>query len=166
VIQGSPTGLDSDADPLTYTWRWLKNDAPIEGGNSPTIEASRFQRGDLVRAEVMAHDGESESTPVQSDPFTVDNLPPQFSSKPAPPKEGDQVFRYQAVAVDPDHDPLRYELVRAPAGMTVEPEGLVVWNLPPRDARGVDAAVTLKVSDSKGGEAVQEFSIQFGASKR
>jgi len=41
-------------------------------------------------------------------------------------------FRYEAIAIDPDGDPIRYELLDGPDGMTIDAAtGLVSWDVPP-----------------------------------
>jgi hypothetical protein len=160
-VQGSVQSVDPDGDPVSYTYRWLKNDQPIDGESRPNLFASHIVRGDRVVLEVVANDGEVSSPPFRSEPLRLENHPPQFSSQPIAPKTSDLWFRYQAVAADPDNDRLRYELVRGPVGMTVAPEGAVAWELPPKNQRIGEHRVSIKVSDAKGGEAIQEFSVRF-----
>ncbi len=119
--------------------------------------------GDRVRVAVVARDDESVSPSVESRPFEVENLPPAFSSQPGTLRNEDAEFQYQAVALDPDGDPLRYELMNAPEGMTVSPKGEIHWALPKGDLRRGEYPVRIRAEDSKGGEAVQAFTIQLGA---
>jgi hypothetical protein len=160
-VQGSVQCVDPDGDPVSYTYRWFKNDQPIEGETKPNLLVSQVGRGDRVVLEVVANDGQVSSPPMRSEPLRIENHPPHFSSQPIAPKTTDVWFRYQAVAADPDNDRLRYELVKGPIGMTVAPEGAVAWELPPKNERIGEHRVSIKVSDSKGGEAVQEFSVRF-----
>lgn len=158
-IHANVRSTDPDADPVTYDYRWFKNDAPLGGESGPSLAVNKLERGDRVVVEVIASDGQSSSPPFLGEALTIENRPPQFTSQPRAPRATDAEYRYQVVAVDLDGDQLRYELVNAPEGMTVDPTGVVVWRLPAQTERRGDHAVRIKVTDSKGGEAVQEFSI-------
>jgi hypothetical protein len=160
-IVADVASIDVDADPVTYSYRWLRNDSPIDGATGASLAATGLTGDDRVVLEVVATDSESSSPAFRSEPFRIDNLPPRFSSQPVKPRTSDEAFRYLAKAEDPDGDPLRYELVSAPAGMTVEPDGLINWRLPPAAQRRGDHPVIIRVTDSKGGEATQEFTLQF-----
>ncbi|MCY2987768.1 MAG: putative Ig domain-containing protein [Planctomycetota bacterium] len=86
------------------------------------------------------------------------NLPPEFTSDPPQTIDVDQLLRYPAVAVDPDNDPLTFDLPLAPDGMTVHPElGIVVWQ-PTREQAGTHQVV-LRVRDGQGGVDLQSFTI-------
>jgi RHS repeat-associated protein len=86
------------------------------------------------------------------------NQRPVFTS--APPKQATlgQVYRYEAGAADPDADPLRFDLLVGPAGMTLDSAtGIVVWE-PTADQAGA-ADVILRVSDGRGGVALQSYQV-------
>jgi hypothetical protein len=150
---------DPDGDVPTYSYRWLKNGAPIEGATAASLPLSLLGRGDRVTVEVVARDDESSSPPLTSEPFTLDNRPPAFTSQPMTPTPRDQVFEYHATAADPDGDPLRFELVTGPAGMIVDPSGAIRWELPTKEDRHGTFPVRIRASDGKGGEATQDFTI-------
>lgn len=82
--------------------------------------------------------------------------------RPVPPKSGvviGQTYTYDSLAIDPDDDELQYTIVSGPAGLTVNAEtGVVTWNT----TGFVEGAyeVFLKAADGRGGETVQNFSIQ------
>jgi hypothetical protein len=159
LLQASFESVDQDRDELSYACRWFKNDVLIDGASGPSLPLARIARGDRVTVEVVAHDAESASAPMRSDPFTLENQPPQFTSQPIAPKPADTEFHYQAVAADPDRDPLRYELVSGPDGMTVDPAGSTYWRLPTGPLRSGSFPVRLRAIDSLGGEATQDFTI-------
>jgi len=117
---------------------------------------------DRIAVEVVASDGESGSPPLCSDAASIENRPPGFTSSPTAPAPADTVFQYQAVASDPDGDPLRYELAEGPPGVTVDPGGRVVWRLPSGASRSGEYSITLRSLDSKGAAATQRFSIRLG----
>ena len=151
---------DPDGDVPTYTYRWLRNGAPIENATAATLPLAQLGRGDGVVLEVTANDGEATSPPLRSEPYLSQNRPPAFTSQPMKPGSRDGEFSYQATAADPDGDELRFELVSGPAQMTVDATtGSVRWTLPQGDQRRGQFPVRLRVTDSKGGEATQEFTI-------
>jgi hypothetical protein len=158
ILRALPEGMDADNDPMVYTYRWYRNDEVMAGATGPTLALAGLNRGDRVTVEVKAGDGATESTWMRSDPFALENHPPQFTSQPTSPRASDEQFRYQAVATDPDGDPLAFDLVSAPPGMSVDSQGQVIWNLP-TERRG-EYPITLRVTDRGGAEATQQFSIK------
>ncbi len=161
-LQARVDCADPDGDSTTYAYQWFRNGNRIKDAAGESLPAGGLGRGDRIAVEVVASDGEAESPPVRSDQLELDNRPPQFTSQPPAPRAGDVAFHYVAVAVDPDGDPLRYELSSAPEGMTIDPQGALDWSLPPRGSAGGEYAVGIRASDGKGGEAVQTFTIHLG----
>lgn len=67
------------------------------------------------------------------------------------------LYQYGIQAVDPDNDPLSYELVSGPSGMSVDAtSGILRWSPPSESA---SESVVVRVSDGRGGVDEQEFSI-------
>ncbi|RMF89432.1 MAG: hypothetical protein D6741_17950, partial [Planctomycetota bacterium] len=86
------------------------------------------------------------------------NTPPQFvSSAPTHAFAGERL-RYDAVAQDADVDPIAYELVQGPDGMSVDPFGTVTWQTTTADIGSHQ--VTLRAMDPRGGSDEQRFVIQ------
>jgi len=158
LVAGAET-VDADRDSLKLIYRWFKNDRAVDGVTSNTLPLTSFGRGDRVTVEVVADDGDSRSPAMRSDPFQLDNHPPQFTSQPLAPRPTDSSFHYQAVATDPDGDPVKYQLDGAPDGMTVDDQGNVTWNLPSGGDRHGDFPVTVRATDPGGMQAVQQFTI-------
>ncbi|MCA9194793.1 MAG: VCBS repeat-containing protein, partial [Planctomycetales bacterium] len=68
------------------------------------------------------------------------------------------IYRYDALAVDPDNDPIQYELIDSPGGMILDAAtGEIRW-APNSDQVGLQR-VLLRASDGQGGIAEQVFSI-------
>ncbi|APZ93419.1 putative Ig domain-containing protein [Fuerstiella marisgermanici] len=66
--------------------------------------------------------------------------------------------QYQLQAVDPDNDPLTFELISGPAGMSVDSStGLLGWIAP---AGTVREQVVVQVSDGRGGVDQQTFWVE------
>lgn len=86
------------------------------------------------------------------------NHRPYFLDVPDDTATASQLYRYDAKATDPDTDPLTFDLLMGPAGMTAHPtRGTIVW-LPAHEQVGRQQ-VLLQVRDDRGGVATQSFVI-------
>jgi hypothetical protein len=159
LVRATVEGVDPDGDTPTFEYQWFRNGAPIAGATGPSLPATAFSRGDRVTASVVASDGIDRSPPQRTESLSLENHPPQFTSQPPAPRLKDDVYRYHAVASDPDGDALRYELVQSPAGMSMDGEGNLSWTLPQRGMRRGEQVVVIRARDTAGGSATQEFSI-------
>lgn len=164
TLQAIADVVDPDGDPTTLTYRWLRNGKPIEDAGGPSLSVGSFSRGDVVTLEAVAFDGESPSAPRRSEEQALDNRAPSFSAQPTSLPAVEGTFRFQAVAADPDGDPVQYELVQGPSGMTVTSAGAIDWTVPAREARQPEYPVTIRATDSRGGEATQQFTIRLTTS--
>jgi hypothetical protein len=162
-LQASTDCADPDGDVTTVAYRWFRNGQPIAGAADAKLSAVSFARGDRIVFEAVASDGELRSEARRSDEFVLSNRAPRFSDQPASLAAPDGAYRFQAMATDPDGDPLRFELVQGPAGMTVSASGAIDWALPAREGRQPEYPVTIRATDPNGGEATQVFSIRLTA---
>ena len=152
------TLVASDPDPdevLTYT--------VTAGPAAIVIDAT----GALSWTPVQANVGEqaitvevsdqSAETASQSFSVTVVEVdePPTINSVPVLAALEDAQFNYAIVAADEEDEALEYFLNTAPAGMTVDVDGLVTW-LPDNGDVG-DHAVDLEVADATGNRTPQSF---------
>ena len=152
--------IDADGDPMTYTYEWFKNGKRIEGEKAASIDVSKFQKGDKVYANVAAADDQESGSPRRSDPITLGSNAPKITSTPPQALADERAFVYQ-VTVAPGAGSLRYELVEAPEGMTINNRGRIEWTVPKHetaDESRVHKAV-VRVTDPTGGSSTQEFSI-------
>lgn len=147
---------DPDEDELEFEYVWTRDDRDVATG--PTFSTAGMRRGDEVGIRVRVGDGEDWSPWRSGRTFEVANAPPEIQSRPGG-LDAEGVFRYAVRAVDPDGDgPLRYRLVKAPDGMTIDPvDGAVTWR-PREDQLGVQP-VELAVDDRKGGFSSQRFEL-------
>lgn len=159
-VQAQVECSDPDGDTVSYGYTWFKNGTALDA-SGPALATAGFERGDRLVVQVVASDGESTSPPVRSEPFGLENHAPRFTSSPVAPTADATQFRYQLTAVDPDGDAIRFELVKAPNGMSIDRSGLIAWWLPPAEMRHGAERVTVRVTDDRGGEAQQEF-VLFG----
>lgn len=124
-VQGA---VDPDGDTLSWTVRWIVNDevaleGSVEHANALTLSGTRFDEGDAIRCEAVAHDDASSSAPVVSAAVTVQNTPPVAESATISPTQArrDMPFTCTHVGglgdVDPEDTPtLRVRWYHQPAG--------------------------------------------------
>ncbi len=142
-----PTGMT--IDPITGVITWTP-----EAAHVPTVQV-RVQANDN-------RGGSAEQT------FTIDvavaNRAPQITSAPVTTAREQLAYNYQLVASDPNSDPLTYVLKTAPAGMTIDAAGLIVWTPPVNPLP--TASVIVVVSDPALASDTQTFEIAVTAAPR
>src|ERR1051326_4296736 len=85
------------------------------------------------------------------------NQAPQFTSVPIVNAEVGQRYSYQALATDPETDPITFSLAAGPTGMTMSTTGLVQWT-PTADQLGAQS-ISLRVADDSGANALQNYVV-------
>jgi hypothetical protein len=85
------------------------------------------------------------------------NHAPVLTSTPLTSVRVGAAYAYQVQAQDPDHDTLSYT-VSSPtlSGLQIDASGLLTWTAP---ASATSGAVTVTVSDGKGGAATQTYTL-------
>lgn len=153
---------DPDEDPLTLTYQWLRNDAPIPGATAAELPAKDLRKGDKIVLRATASDGEAQAGPVDSTAVRVLNRPPRVVALPQGQtgREGEVVYR--VAAEDPDGDLLTYRLSpEAPKGMSIDPQtGIIRWRAGPGE-RGTHRFAVL-IDDGDGGVVRQEVFVVVG----
>ncbi len=92
------------------------------------------------------------------DPACLGNRPPRITSIPPLQTAVGESYTYNVKATDPDNDPLTYDLLVAPTGMTIDPaSGRVTWS--PTGNREDETAVAVQVRDELGAADVQAFDL-------
>ncbi|MCA9207114.1 MAG: hypothetical protein KDA55_02110, partial [Planctomycetales bacterium] len=85
------------------------------------------------------------------------NGPPRILSAPVTNATAGATYRYSVRASDPDGDPLSYSLTTAPAGMTIDRLGRILWQSSVADT--APQPVTVVVTDDRGQSDSQSFTI-------
>jgi choice-of-anchor C domain-containing protein len=85
------------------------------------------------------------------------NSPPTITSTPRQRVRIGDNYLYTVDATDPNNDPLTYVLETAPFGMRIGVDGRIFWQPTSADA-GINA-ISIVVSDSRGGEVKQEYEL-------
>ncbi len=159
-VRAKVDGADADRDEIHYVFRWWGNDKLIQEGEAETLPVSVFTPRDVLIVEVIPHDAASQGNPVKSIPFTIGNSPPKILSLPRNPVDRGR-YEYMVQAMDPEGDPIAFNLEVGPPGMVINKmTGEIVWE-PPSDMRGT-FRVKIVVEDKEGGSAFQEFTLVLG----
>ena len=133
---------DADGDTLTTSYQWTPQRHAIAGATGATLNlatAGNGDRGDPIRVPVSVNDGTVSSAPSTSDPVTIVNSPPVFSTdlggsqqrhrrRPREPRRRRDRRRRRRVT---------YSATGLPAGVTIAPAtGVISGTL---DGTGRDA---------------------------
>lgn len=148
---------DADGDPVTLSYKWLRNDKEIPGAKTDTLETKDFKKKDVLAVLVTASDGKSTREPQAGLPVAIENSPPSFTSSPPAAFKDGQYF-YQVTVVDPDEDPVTLEVKQGPPGMTLDPATRqIVWKLTPESVG--KHHVVLVAKDNDNGVTQQDFDL-------
>lgn len=87
-----------------------------------------------------------------------ENQAPTIDSEPVTSARPDVAWQYVATATDPDGDPLSWEFITGPAGMSITESGMVSWT--PDQSQVGGHTVAVLVRDGRGGSVGQSFTVQ------
>jgi len=144
AVNAAPEGLTIGAESGVLSWH---PDADDIGTHVVTLVASDGRGGRAKQRfalEVLSGDA---------------NRPPTFTTLPPTRVSAGAPYRYVAAAEDLDDDPLTFSKTAGPDGLTVDAVGIVEWDL----AVSGEHAVGIAVSDGRGGESEQTFTLTVGA---
>jgi len=159
-VQAVPEASDPDQDDLRYEVVWFVNGV-AEEATGLELDTSGLRRGDRVEVELRASDGDVTTSAVRSGVLEIANGAPEITTRPELALDGG-VFRYDVDARDPDGDRnLRYALLEAPEGMTIDRlGGEISWT--PRPSQVGTHTVEVAAEDGLGAAAVQRFVLTIG----
>lgn len=150
---------DPEADNLTYGLR----SAPVGFGinSSSGVVTWMPQAADVGTVSIVLTASDPQgAVAVQS--FQVDvraaNRAPEFISNPTLSVSQGGLYRYDILAWDLDREPLTYELVEGPEGMTIDALGRVRWQTQLDTPLG-GRNVVVRVRDGLGASATQSYSF-------
>ncbi|WP_152207911.1 PKD domain-containing protein [Marinobacter changyiensis] len=164
LVQLDGTGSnDADGDDLSFAWSIMS--APQDSNvtlTDPVSAQPSFEPdiAGLYVLQLIVSDGillsDPDSTQVEASEIPPVNGDPQITSTPVVTATTGQPYSYLVQAIDPDGDPLVYSLAMAPSGMALDSQsGEIAWL--PEQAGTVP--VSVQVTDGRGGQAQQSFSI-------
>ncbi|SMF03440.1 RHS repeat-associated core domain-containing protein [Alteromonadaceae bacterium Bs31] len=159
--QYSVVATDSDGDTVTISLGEKPNGMNISPTGVVSWTPAQEQTAQVFNVDVIATDARGASS-VQTFGIAV-NMPvepneiPYFTSVPTSPAIIGEQYQYQALAEDPDNDPLVYSLVSPQAaGIELSSNGLFAWT-PVAGDQG-EYTVAIKVSDGKS-SVTQSYSL-------
>lgn len=114
-------GFDVDNDSLTYFCYWALNRTELLLDSSTTLPLKNLnlKKGSVLRAELYAFDGSAVSAPYTID-ITINNAPPILIHDVDSILYDPENITYQLPIVDPDNDPMTFELLESPPGITID----------------------------------------------
>ncbi len=97
-------------NPVTYRYRWFRNDEEISGEDGSTLKCENFKKGDVIRVRVIPSDGKVDGEAFLSGPVKIHNMPPIVEEVRVERrflKSGSQL-RAVVKGSDPDGDSIHY----------------------------------------------------------
>jgi Putative Ig domain len=160
LVTAEVTGEDPDGDPVSYTYQWGLNGKYVtEPQTENTFNTTGLHKKDKLYVTVTPSDGESTGDPTASDISILSNSAPKITSSPNY-TIANGIYTYQVTAVDPDGDPVTYNLEKSPANMTIDrTTGLIQWEVPKQISEKQEIVIKIKAEDGDGGVTDQEYSL-------
>ncbi|TVQ87488.1 MAG: hypothetical protein EA397_18040 [Deltaproteobacteria bacterium] len=104
-----PAATDADNDVVSFTYRWLQGGVAIDGATSAQLQGDQIDIGDSVVCEATPFDGTDSNDPLESDPITRVNTPPELANvllSNLSPRSGEEISLSLGAFYDADgHDP-------------------------------------------------------------
>ncbi len=148
VYRYDSDAVDPDGDTVTFAIIDGPGGLIINSATGQLLWAASPDQVGVHDVTLSANDGRggiaTQSFKIQVDPAR-DNAAPLIATVPDTKIGAADTFTYQATAIDNDRDTIRYRLIDAPAGATIDPiTGLIEW-----DARTDLAISTVSRSDGR-----------------
>jgi hypothetical protein len=158
ALNGTPAAIGVPYTSL-YSWELQPNDEGHEGTFPlrDLIPGAMYAVRALTTSTFSA--GLTFTTPLAGalEPITLTVEPPVPLKKPTAPARL-QPYVYRPKLEDPEGDPIAFDLVQGPPGMTCDPQtGVLFWQPAPEQA-GVHP-VAIRASDSYGRTSIQRFQL-------
>ncbi|MCU7858750.1 MAG: tandem-95 repeat protein, partial [Candidatus Thiodiazotropha sp. (ex Lucinoma kastoroae)] len=158
-------GQDIDGDSITYSIVTQPLNGQLSGLAPDLVYTSTADFNGSDSFTYRTHDGLLDS-PVATVDVTISSVndAPTITSTPVTSGVENQAYQYQVQANDSDSDALSYSLITAPAGMSIDADGLIVWT-PDFMAAG-DHPVTVTVQDTLGASDEQSYTLTIADTNR
>ncbi len=147
---------DPDKDSLRMIIHWLVNDEVIPD-TSTTLELKKYglKKHDRVTGSAFADDGEFRSVPFSFE-LIIANAPPVFKTQTDSVKCAPDSIYYPLPIIDPDNDPLFFEILEAPSGIQIDRDKGIIYG---SAAETKKFEITVRATDSDGAYLDAQFTI-------
>lgn len=118
---------DPDGDSIKLIAHWLAKDEMLPD-TSNVLQLSRLglKKNDVITGAAFADDGEHRSEAFTFE-IMVANAPPAFRTKIDSVKCSTDSVYYQLPIFDPDGDPLTFEILEAPSGISIDAQQGIIY---------------------------------------
>jgi len=156
------SGSDIDGDALTFRVVAPPANGTLTGTGPGLIYTPNVNVNGNDQFTFVANDGQSDSN-IAVAAITINSIndAPIITSSAVANGAGNSLYQYQVTALDPDDTVLSYALMTAPAGMSIDGNGLIAWT--PDNSSAGNHAIEIQVQDGQGASAVQSFTLAIEA---
>jgi len=115
---------DPEGDPVTFQYRWIRNNEEIPGANDSFLQSRSLQKGDLIKVRVVPSDGKVDGVPLVSPAVKILNSSPVIQEAWIEPKVAYATDRLKAnvKSSDPDGDFIYYTYQWGKNGVVLDEE--------------------------------------------
>lgn len=155
-IAATAMAEDPDRDSVSIIVHWVIGDEVIPD-TSHIIDLRRYglKKHDVITGSAFVDDGEFRSEPF---PFEVHiaNAPPVLTNQIDSIKCKPESLYYKLPIMDPDNDPLTYDLLDAPAGIMIDPANGIVYG---SAGESDEFTIEVRAADNDGAYLDYRFTI-------
>ena len=156
-VHADVIATDPEDRGMTYRYTWKVNDVENIEEHSATIRTS-LRKGDVLSVTVIARDDEQDSEPATAS-ASVTGVSPVMETTPSQVRSLDGV---RMRAFDPDGGDITWTLTGGPAGMAIDPAGVLRYKGSETEAGG-SYEVAIVATDPDGDFAKMMLPIKISA---
>jgi len=147
---------DPDGDSVTLIIHWLVQEKVLpETSSVLNLTKFKLKKNDVITAAAFATDCE-----LRSKPFTFEliiaNSPPTFTTDTDSLTCRDDSIYYPLPIVDPDEDPITFQILHAPAGIKLDKANGIIYGSP---GDTTEFEVVVRVTDPEGAYLDAKFTL-------
>ncbi len=152
----SATVDDPDRDSMRVIVHWVVGDDVInDTSNVFKVQKHGLKKHDVVIGVAFVDDGEARSDPFEFE-LHIANAPPTFRTAIDSVKSRSDSIYYPLPIYDPDGDPVTFQLLSAPQGISIDPaKGIVYGNA----GELKTFEVSVRATDSEGAYIEARFTL-------
>lgn len=125
LLEWEPQGRSG----MAVSYEWFVNEVSVETGQTGELVLGKYHPGDRVNvtATIIGPDGKPLASDRSRRPIVIQNRPPALEGGLEEFQKTDKELIGHIRSSDPDGDKVTVKLVSGPAGLTVQPDGTVLW---------------------------------------